>query len=193
MSLDHDLGGERGRTGFDFVRRMAELDLCAPDIYVHSVNAGGRERMLAFIAAEDERRGLAPDRAHPVARPDDHTGCETTITCSYCPEEATAGAATTASTGSRDQDETTSSGMEVVVGVAQRKPQNSASPEGNTYANARGVRRPRASNRTGADAPADSSGGGAGRAVPARVGRKGPHGRGRTRLVIPVRGTPRSG
>ena len=89
MSLDHDLGDARGRTGFDFVDGMAELDLWAPDIYVHSTNAAGRERMLEFIAAEDERRGLAPDRAHPVARPDDHAGCATTINCWYCPERAT--------------------------------------------------------------------------------------------------------
>jgi len=89
MSLDHDLDDGRGRTGFDFVRKMAELDVWAPDIYVHSVNADGRERMLAFIRDEDERRGLAHDREHPLARPDDHAGCATTITCWYCPERPT--------------------------------------------------------------------------------------------------------
>jgi len=45
--------------------------------------------MLAFIRSQDGRRGLAHDREHPVARPDDHAGCATTITCWYCPERAT--------------------------------------------------------------------------------------------------------
>jgi len=81
----HDLDDGRGRTGFDFVR-MAELDVWAPDMCIHGLNADGQERMLAFIRSEDERPGLALDREHPVARPDDHAGCATTITCWYCPE-----------------------------------------------------------------------------------------------------------
>lgn len=84
ISLDHDLGDPFDRTGFDFVQRMAAIDVWSPDIYVHSINGEGRARMLAFIAEEDARRGLDPRRAHRVARPDDHTGCETTIYCWYC-------------------------------------------------------------------------------------------------------------
>ena len=87
ISLDHDLGDEDDRTGFEFVQRMAEQDVWCPDIYVHSSNPEGRERMLAFITAEDARRGLAPNRMRVVARPDDHKGCESTFLCWYCTDD----------------------------------------------------------------------------------------------------------
>jgi len=84
ISLDHDLGDAHDRTGLDFVRWMAAMDVWCPDIYVHSINPEGRPRMLAFIEGEDARRGLSAGREHPIARPDDHTGCDTTIYCWYC-------------------------------------------------------------------------------------------------------------
>ena len=87
ITLDHDLDDEEDRTGFDFVQRMAEQDVWCTDIYVHSSNPEGRERMLAFIAAEDARRGLASDRTRVVARPDDHTGCASTFRCWYCTDD----------------------------------------------------------------------------------------------------------
>ncbi len=84
ISLDHDLGDVHDRTGLDFVDRMAALDVWCPDIYVHSINPEGRTAMLDFVAAEDRRRGLSAGRVHSIARPNDHTGCDTTIYCWYC-------------------------------------------------------------------------------------------------------------
>lgn len=88
ISLDHDLGDPQDRTGCEFVQAMAALDLWAPDIYVHSINGEGRQRMLDFIAAEDARRGLPAGRAHVIPRPDDHTGCDATVYCRYCADPA---------------------------------------------------------------------------------------------------------
>jgi len=84
ISLDHDLGDEFDRTGFDFVQWMAAMDVWCSDIYVHSINGEGRAGMLAFIAEEDARRGLRAGRDHPITRSEDHTGCATTIYCWYC-------------------------------------------------------------------------------------------------------------
>jgi hypothetical protein len=87
ISLDHDLGDERDRTGCEVVRAMAGLDVWSPDLYVHSLNRDGRDAMLTFIAEEDRRHGLRADRVHRIDLPRDHTGCETTIECWYCAVE----------------------------------------------------------------------------------------------------------
>ncbi len=86
-SLDHDLGDYLNgveRTGYDFVQEMAKRDIWPNEIYVHSINYSGRQRMLAFIREENKRRRIVRG-SRRIGRPRNHTGCNL-LYCFYCPD-----------------------------------------------------------------------------------------------------------
>jgi len=59
LSLDHDLGDDARGTGYDVVLWIEEAVMLRgfqpPEIYVHSANSSARQKMLAGVAAIQQR------------------------------------------------------------------------------------------------------------------------------------------
>ncbi|OYU10508.1 MAG: hypothetical protein CFE38_17345 [Comamonadaceae bacterium PBBC1] len=72
ISLDHDLGDDKRGTGYDVVLWIEEAvftqGFAPPRMQVHSANASAKQKMLAGIAAIEQRHAAPQSPTHTTNR-----------------------------------------------------------------------------------------------------------------------------